>query len=119
MESCYCCGKLLTSLEEKKRRRMLSNPGLQNSLSTLSLLASEVNRYVDTERLRSGYVCRQYAGLLEKYEQLHKQLISNLSNAMPILPKRPGASPTAPAPSPITPPVGSALVSPRRGVGRI
>ena len=65
---------------------MLSNPGLQNSLSTLSLLASEVNRYVDTERLRSGYVCRQCAGLLEKYEQLHKQLISNLSNAIPILP---------------------------------
>lgn len=84
-QNCFGCGKLLASGENKKRRRLLSSPSLETHLQTLSSLAADHG--VDLSMLHTGYICRSCVGLMEKYQQLHKQLSNNLSGALPHMPK--------------------------------
>ena len=91
-QNCYCCGKILSEGEEKKRRRLLSNPKLQAILQTLTSLIAEFGcvEEVDVGKLCTGYICRVCFGLVEKYQKLHQQLNTSLSRAFPFLPKKPG-----------------------------
>ena len=89
-QNCFGCGKLLASGESKKRRRFLSSPSLQTHLQTLSSLAAD--HEVNLGMLHTGYICRSCVGLIEKYQQLHKQLSNNFSGALPHLPKLPIAA---------------------------
>ena len=91
-QNCYCCGKILSEGEEKKRRRLLSNPKLQAILQTLTSLIAEFGcvEEVDVGKLCTGYICRVCFGLVEKYQKLHQQLNTSLSGAFPFLPKKPG-----------------------------
>ena len=87
MESRY--ENCLTSVEDKKRRHLVSCSSLQNLLQTISALIAGLSNWngVDISKLQHGYVCRSCVGQLEKYHQLHKVLHEKLSAAMPILPK--------------------------------
>ena len=93
MESCYCCGKLVSEGEEKKRRRALNTQNSQPFLETLtSLIANCVKDVaVDLSQLHTGYLCRSCNDMITN---LHKKVDANLSVAISILPK-------------ITPEVGS------------
>ena len=42
-ENCYCCGKLLTSAEDKKRRSRLDNKKLEGVLHAFASLVEEVS----------------------------------------------------------------------------
>ena len=93
MESCYCCGKLVSEGEEKKRRRALNTQNSQPFLETLtSLIANHVKDVaVDISQLHTGYLCRSCNDMITN---LHKKVDAKLSVAISILPK-------------ITPEVGS------------
>ena len=75
MESCFFCGKEVTSRAQKKRRRFLSGP----QLDILKKLTSEFLE-VDCSMLHTGYACRSC------YDRV-QTLTENLKNALPILPK--------------------------------
>ena len=74
--------------EEKKRRRLLSNPMLQAILQLITELGCMEE--VDVGKLHTGYICRVCFGLVEKYQKLHQQLNISLSRAFSFLPKMPG-----------------------------
>ena len=75
MESCFFCGKEVTSRAQKKRRRLLSGP----QLDILKKLTSEFLE-VDCSMQHTGYACRSC------YDRV-QTLTENLKNALPILPK--------------------------------
>ena len=75
MESCFFCGKEVTSRAQKKRRRVLSGP----QLDILKKLSSEFLE-VDCSMLHTGYACRSC------YDRV-QTLTENLKNALPIRPK--------------------------------
>ena len=75
MESCFFCGKEVTSRAQKKRRRLLLGP----QLDILKKLTSEFLE-VDCSMLHTGYACRSC------YDRV-QTLTENLKNAPPILPK--------------------------------
>lgn len=95
-ENCNCCGKVLSVGEEKKRRRLLSNPNLQTVYQTLTSLIAELScvEEIDVAKVHTGYICRGCVGLVEKYQNLHRELSSKLSAALPSLPKMPAAAGT-------------------------
>lgn len=99
VENCYCCGKLLTSNSEKKRRRLLSSPNLSGVLGSLITFSSSFPS-VDSSKLHAGYACRNCVGLFQKYEQLQEQISCNLQSAVAILPKNSVPVPCSLASSP-------------------
>ena len=86
-EDCYCCGKVLTSDRERKRRRLLSNSNLSDVLGCFTTLVSSSYPSVDTSKLKTGYACRNCVGLLQKYKQVQEQIACNLQSALATLPK--------------------------------
>ena len=92
MESCYCCGKLVSEGEEKKRRRALGTPNSQPYLETLtSFIVNRVkNATVDLTQLQAGYLCRSCNDMIVN---LHKKVDAKLAVAISIFPKgAPGGS---------------------------
>ena len=87
MESCYCCGELVSEGEEKKRRRALGTPNSQPFLETLtSFIVNRVkNAMVDLTQLHTGYLCRSCNNMIVN---LHKKVDAKLAVAISILPKR-------------------------------
>lgn len=86
-QNCFGCGKKLDSGENKKRRRLLSSSNLSSHLKTLSSLAMAADSAIDIDKLNAGYICRTCVGLMDKYQELHKQLSNNFFGAIPHLPK--------------------------------
>ena len=76
MESCYCCGKLVSG--EEKRRHALDTPNSQPFLETLtSFIANRVKDVaVDLSQLHTGYLCRSCNVMIAN---LHKKVDGNLS----------------------------------------
>ena len=92
---CYCCGDDLSCGENKKRRRILSKASkASEACKTLISLVHGVvkSRVVDTSRLHTGYVCRNCLGLLERYQNLQKQLEHNIRTALQVLPTTDGST---------------------------
>ena len=95
-QNCFGCGKLLDSGEDKKRRRLLSNLSLATHLQTLCKFIAEQgpgtgsieDGEVDISKLHTGYICRSCVVLVDKYQQLQKQLSNNLSGCYPKYPVR-------------------------------
>ena len=49
-QNCYCCGKLISDGEEKKRRSRLDKKVLQSLLQVLASLVTEVSSGVDVDK---------------------------------------------------------------------
>ena len=84
MESCYCCGKLVSEGEEKKGRCALGTPNSQHFLETLtSFIVNRVkNITVDHTQLHTGYLCRSCNDMIVN---LHKKIDAKLAVAISIL----------------------------------
>ena len=57
-QSCYCCGKVLTTDSDKKYRCRLDNRIFQDVLDVLVSLVSELSGEVDVDKLKDGFGCR-------------------------------------------------------------
>jgi hypothetical protein len=71
-DHCYCWGKPDGMAKEKKNRSKLGNPRC-----TLS-----------SEKLKDGFGCRN---CIDKLKQYANKVATNVSNAIPVLPKVPAA----------------------------
>ena len=86
-QSCYCCGKVLTTDSDKKYRCRLDNRIFQDVLDVLVSLVSELSGEVDVDKLKDGFGCRACIQKLKKFVTAQKELRSRISRAMSILPK--------------------------------
>lgn len=57
----------------------------------LASLASEVDSEIDVETFESGYICRQCERKVKSYKDRRDEIISIMTKAVPILPKRSAA----------------------------
>ena len=81
-QSCYCCGKVLTTDSDKKYCCRLDNRIFQDVLDVLFSLVSELSGEVDVDKLKDGFGCRACIQKLKKFVTARR-----ISRAMSILPK--------------------------------
>ena len=84
METCYGCGRDVSTAKEKKQRRLLGSCTAQ-ILNTLVYFFQLQGLGVDSGTLRRGYICRPCLRLVEKYQLLHEEVASNVRKVLPFL----------------------------------
>jgi len=86
MEYCSSCGKDVAIPQEKKQRRLLSSSTVQTVLQTLRSIICKLQRDQESlEDVRGGFICRSCVRLIERYNKVHEEVLSNVVKALPIL----------------------------------
>ena len=84
MEYCNGCGKDTSCQQEKKRRRLLSSTGLRTVLHTLKKFYSDLTQESMEELLPRGFICRSCLRVIERYNSVHQEVLSNMKEVLRI-----------------------------------
>ena len=77
-QNCYCCGKVLSTEKERRKRSRLDGRRLQGVLQALISIVSEVSREVDMEKLKDGFDSRNCIEKLKNFVDRHNGLKSKV-----------------------------------------
>ena len=84
MEYCNGCGKDISCQQEKKRRRLLSSTGLRPVLHALKKFYSDLTQESMEELLPGGFICRSCVRVIERYNSVHQEVLSNMKEVLRI-----------------------------------
>ena len=88
-QNCYCCGKVLSTEKERKKRSRFYGRRLQGVLQALISIVYEVSREVDVEKFKDGFGCKNCIEKLKNFVDRHNDLKSNVCKAIQALSKIP------------------------------
>lgn len=88
MENCNGCGRDVSTKQEKKQRRLLSSCTVQGVVQTLRTFICKVQRNQEGLEDTNGFICRSCVRLLERYNQVNEEVLSNVVKALQVLRSR-------------------------------